>query len=367
MALNAQTDTLRTIGNYQLLEQVTASGLGAVYKGRDRATGEVVVAKVMPPFQVGERAFHRFARECRILSALNDPHIVRALDFGLEGDSPYLVMEFVEGESLGQRLARQGRLPEAEAVGLIVQVAEALGRAHGRGLVHRNVKPDNILISADGQAKLTNLGLVKEVGSQPVVTRPGTFVGTPNFMAPEQFRNAGTATALCDVYSLGATLYMAITGELPFGQCKVEEIWARKVRNDLPAPKELVPALSERTDRAIRRAMSPEPGHRPATCGAFVEYLRNGVSSHDGQAVPGAAKRPEGRGFAEPGQAPLHRAADCGQADLGDGAQMRTLPCSQTRVAPIAHVWSSRLSFSQLKLLAILLVEGLLSGLRLLR
>src|SRR5437867_3412813 len=150
MALNGQTDTLRSIGNCDLVEKIADRGMAVVYKGRDRSTGQVVAVKVLPPFQAGKHAYHRFARECRILSALNDPHIVRALDFGLEANSPYLVMEFVEGESLGERLAREGSLPEAEAVRLLVQVAGALGRAHQRGLVHRNVKPDNILITHDG-------------------------------------------------------------------------------------------------------------------------------------------------------------------------------------------------------------------------
>ncbi len=113
MALTAQKETLLSIGNCDLFEKIADKHMGAVYKGRSRATGEIVAVKVMPPFEVGkELAFQRFARECRILSALNDPRIVRALDFGIDGPNPYLVMEFVAGESLGQRIARRGRLPE---------------------------------------------------------------------------------------------------------------------------------------------------------------------------------------------------------------------------------------------------------------
>src|SRR5438552_1849940 len=149
MALNAQNETLRSIGNCDLLEKLGNRGMGTVYKGRSRATGEIVAVKVMPPFQAGkELAFQRFARECRILSALNDPRIVRAIDFGIDGPNPFLIMEFVEGESLGQRLARVGKLPEGEAIHLIGEVAGALDRAHRQGLVHRNVKPDKILITA---------------------------------------------------------------------------------------------------------------------------------------------------------------------------------------------------------------------------
>jgi serine/threonine protein kinase len=274
MAMNAQQETLRSIGNWDLLEKLAESGIGALYKARNRDSGEIVALKVMPPFEAGNgQAFQRFARECRILSALNDPHIVRALDFGIEGYEPYLVMEFVEGDSLAQRLSREGCLAETEAVRLIADVAGALSRAHHRGLVHRNVSPSTILITADGQAKLTDLGVVKETEAREDLTRVGAVLGTPNFMAPEQLMNASKATPACDIYSLGATLYMAVTGKAPFGGCRLADMWAKKLRSELTPPKELVPTLSDRIDRAIRRAMSAQSESRHATCGEFVENL----------------------------------------------------------------------------------------------
>lgn len=274
MASSTQNATLRSIGNWDLVEKLADSGMGSVYKARSRANGQVAAIKLLPPFRAGrEQAYQRFARECRILSALKDPHIVSALEFGIEGCEPYLVMEFVHGEPLGERLARAGRIPEPEAMRLIVQVAGALGRMHGRGLVHRNVKPDSILITPDGQAMLTDLCLTKEV-AQEGLTRDGTALGTPNFMAPEQFRDAAKATRRSDVYSLGATLYMAITGELPFGGCNIVEMCAKKARNELIPPKQWVPTLSDRIDAAIRRAMNAEPFNRPASCDEFVEMLR---------------------------------------------------------------------------------------------
>jgi eukaryotic-like serine/threonine-protein kinase len=267
-------EPLRSIGNCDLLEKIADTGLGEVYKGQDRVTGAIVAVKIMPPFRADNQlAFQRFARECRILSALNDPHIIRALDFGIDGSRSYLVMEFAEGESLGQRLAREGRLAEAEAIRLIAEVAGALGRAHSKGLVHRNVKPDKILITADGKTKLTDLGLIREIETQHDLTRAGTVLGTLNFMAPEQLYNANKATRQCDIYSLAATLYMVVTGKVPFEGCNPADMWARKLRNDLSPARTLVPALSERIDRAIRRAMSTEPGQRPVDCAAFVQDL----------------------------------------------------------------------------------------------
>jgi serine/threonine protein kinase len=277
MVLNVQKETRRSIGNCDLIEMIGDKSMAAVYKGRNRATGEIVAVKVMPPFEAGkELAFQRFVRECRILTALNDPHIVRAIDFGIDGADPFLVMEFVEGESLGQRLARDGALPEAEAVQLIGEVAGALDRAHGMGLVHRNVKPDKILITPEGKTKLADLSLVRQVETQEGLTRVGTILGTPNFMAPEQLRDSSKATRQSDVYSLAATLYMAVTGELPFGKCNLVEIWTRKLRNDLPQPRKIVPALSKRIDRAIRKAMSTDRAQRHASCGEFVEDLTGG-------------------------------------------------------------------------------------------
>jgi serine/threonine protein kinase len=184
-----------------------------------------------------------------------------------------MIMEYVDGESLGQRLEREGRLTEQEALRIICQVAQGLQKAHKQGLVHRDVKPDNILLAQDGQAKLADLGLVKEIDAELNLTRTGRGLGTPHFMAPEQFRRAKYADARCDVYSLAATLYMTVTGELPFKSCGPLDAWMRKINNQLSPARELVPELSERVDWAIRRAMSADPNQRPSSCREFVEDL----------------------------------------------------------------------------------------------
>src|SRR5205807_10319012 len=144
------------------------------------------------------------------------PHSVRVLDYGLDSDKPFLVMEFVGGGSLGDRLERQGRLPEAEAVQIISQAGQALQWAHERRLVHRDVKPDNILLDADSKVKLSDLGLVKNLDDNANLTCALDYLGTPNFMSPEQFKDARKADAQSDLYSLAATLYMTVTGEIPF-------------------------------------------------------------------------------------------------------------------------------------------------------
>jgi serine/threonine protein kinase len=274
MGADTTKPALQTLGNYDLLEKVAEGGMGAIYRGRHRDTGQVVAIKIMPAHMAANPVLlSRFEQEYNAAIRLDHPNIVRAIDFNNAGTAPYLVMEFVDGESLGAKIEREGRLPEAEAIRIIAQVAQGLHRAHKQGLVHRDVKPDNILLTLDGTAKLADLGLVKEAESDLNLTKTGRGLGTPHFMAPEQFRNAKGADARCDVYSLGATLYQMVTGELPFRSTGPLDAWMKKIQNDLTSPRQLVAELSERIDWAILRAMSADPDKRPATCREFVEDL----------------------------------------------------------------------------------------------
>ncbi len=161
-------DTAKSVGNYDLLEKIAEGGMGAIYRGRHRESGQIVAIKIMPPHMAQNPVLlKRFEQEFRAASRLDHPNIVRALDYGDNGNTPYLVMEFVDGESLGQKIEREGRMPETEAIRIIAQVAQGLHRAHKQNLVHRDVKPDNILVTPDGIAKLADLGLVKETETRP--------------------------------------------------------------------------------------------------------------------------------------------------------------------------------------------------------
>jgi len=268
----ATDKSLPAVGNYDLIEKIADGGMGTVYKARHKETAQVVAVKVLPPHLAKNPVLaKRFAQEYNAAKAINHPNIVQALEFGPDGD--YLVMEFVDGESLGQRLEREKRLDATEALRIIGHVAQGLHRAHKLGMIHRDVKPDNILLTADGQVKLADLGLVKELETDLNLTRTGRGLGTPHFMAPEQFRNAKNASVRCDIYSLAATLYMMVTGELPFSAHGPLDVWMKKINNELVPPRELAPMLSERLDWAIRRSMSPEPDKRPSSCREFVEDL----------------------------------------------------------------------------------------------
>jgi hypothetical protein len=283
MAPETWKSSLTAVGDYDLLEKVAEGGMGAIYRARNRGTGQVVAVKVMPPHMAQSPVLlKRFEQEFRAASRLDHPNIVRALDFGEHSGMPFLVMEFVEGESLGNRLEREGRLAEIDAIRVIAQVAQGLHRAHKLGLVHRDVKPDNILVTPDGVAKLADLGLVKETETDLNLTKTGRGLGTPHFMAPEQFRNAKNADVRCDIYSLGATLYQMVTGDLPFKSNGPLDAWMKKIQNELTPPRQVNPNLSERIDWAILRAMSADPNQRPATCREFVEDL----TGHSTRRVP---------------------------------------------------------------------------------
>jgi eukaryotic-like serine/threonine-protein kinase len=274
MALDTRKPVLQTVGKYDLFEKIAEGGMGTVYKARDTSNGQTVAIKIVPP-KVAKNPvlMKRFEQEYSAAASLDHPNIVRALDFSGEGSNPFLVMEFVDGESLGQRIERDGRIPESEAILLIGQVAQALHKAHRQGLIHRDVKPDNVLVTSDGTAKLADLGLAKELETDLNLTRTGRGLGTPHFMAPEQFRNAKNADERCDIYSLAATLYNMVTGELPFKSAGPLDAWMKKINNELVPARQLVPTLSERVDWALKRAMSVESDHRPASCREFIEDL----------------------------------------------------------------------------------------------
>ncbi len=281
MPVENLSDRMQTIGNYDLVEKIAEGGMGTVYRGRHQVTGETVAVKVVPQHLLSNSVvLKRFEQEYNVARLIDHPNIVKALDFGREGTQRFLVMEFVEGESLGQKIEREGRMPEDEAIRIISLVALGLQKAHAQGMIHRDVKPDNILLTPDGQVKLTDLGLVKEVEAELNLTRTGRGLGTPHFMAPEQFRNAKKADARCDIYSLGATLYMMVTGELPFESNGPLDAWMKKINNQIEAPRKVIPTMSERLDWAIRRAINPDPVHRPGCCREFIEDLTGHCTQH---------------------------------------------------------------------------------------
>jgi serine/threonine protein kinase len=263
-----------TIGKYQIVAKLADGSMGTVYKACDPSTGATVAIKVAASAVVRDKVLlQRFEQEFRITSNLHHPNIVRGLEFGWDGPKPYIVLEYIDGEDLWSRIERLGRIPEAEAVDIIRQVAEGLHEAHKHGIIHRDIKPDNVWLTSDGQAKLADLGLSKDQDDDAGLTRPARGLGTPNFIAPEQFGDAKNATVRCDIYSLGTTIYMALTGQLPFAGPNLTSIMTQKLANDLVSPRSLVPTLSEHVEWAVRRAIQADPRRRHASCPEFIAAL----------------------------------------------------------------------------------------------
>ncbi|MDB5313714.1 MAG: prkC 37 [Gemmataceae bacterium] len=302
---------------YEFYEPVGTGGAGTVYRACDRQTGQLVAVKVLHVRLSENPVLHRrLALEFRAASGLEHPNIVRALAADTDGETSYLVYELVEAGSLGARIEKHGRLPADVAIRIITQIAQALHYAHERQVVHRDVKPDNILLLPDGKAKLTDFGLAKDyTDASQDLTRHASGLGTPNFMAPEQFANAKTADARCDVYSLAATLYNAVTGRLPFDAKSPLAILTNKELFRLPPARSLAPELSERADAAIRAALDPNPDRRPASCLEFFKRLagrrrvKDGSTPKEVPVPPGGERRTSPRFAVEVGS--------CAVADPG--------------------------------------------------
>ena len=193
MPLDARAATPQRIGDYVILDKIAEGGMGAVYKARHPRTGELVAIKVLPPATARNPVLlKRFEQEYRAAAAIDHPNVVRAVDFCGAGPAPFLVMEYVDGESLGAKVDRNGPMTEDQAIRIIAQVCQGLHRAHKQKMVHRDVKPDNILVTSDGVAKLTDLGLVKDADNEMNLTKTGRGLGTPNFMAPNSFATQRT-------------------------------------------------------------------------------------------------------------------------------------------------------------------------------
>jgi serine/threonine protein kinase len=292
MDRSPQASTPRTIGRYQIVSLLTEGGRRSVYKARDPLRGVEVAIKLGDVVLTTDRGLRqRFEQDFRIASKLDHPNVVRVFELGWHDSRPYIVMEYVAGEDMWARIDRRGRIFPPEAVGCIIQVAQALHEAHRHGIIHRDIKPDHVLLTKDGQAKLAGLGLYRDVESESALTRPSREIKTPNFVAPEQFSDAKNVGVRCDVYSLAATLFMALTGQVPFAAVGLSAVLKKKVADDLISPRKLVPTLSARIDLAIRRALSADPEQRHASCLEFAAALTEETGVSDSSAA-GTSSRP---------------------------------------------------------------------------
>ena len=254
----------RTIGPYEPVAKLGEGGMGAVYKAKFRATGAIVAMKILSKRLAADRDFvARFRREAEIASRLNHPNIVRAIAAGEDAGYHYFIMEYVEGENVGTWLRRSGVIPEGQALEIVRDVAFALAHAHEAGLVHRDVKPDNIFLAPHGGVKLGDMGLAKATDEDVTrITQAGMMVGTPYYVSPEQASGERNLDTRTDIYSLGATLYHLVTGEVPFAGATALEIVNKHLHEELPWPAEVNDDLTDDICYLIEKMMAKAPRDR---------------------------------------------------------------------------------------------------------
>jgi protein kinase-like protein len=271
-----------TLGGFPLLSLLATGGMAEVYRSVDSQLRRDVAVKVLP-IQLAQDAEYvaRFRLEAQRVAALSHPHVVPVFRFGEEHGLLYLVMPLLS-ESLSDRMRREGALEPTEAVRLVVQIAGALEAAHSHGLVHRDVKPENILLDNDGRALLTDFGIAREVEvlragrAVPTLAATGLPIGTLEYMAPEQLRGT-VADQRADVYSLGAVLFETLTGHLPHGGTTHYEMVASVLTELPPSPSSYNPTIWPALAEAVLRALAPDPTQRYSDMRSFVTALRRAI------------------------------------------------------------------------------------------
>lgn len=251
-------------GRYRLERPIGSGGMATVWRAVDEASGRVVAVKLMHPrVQDDPDLITRFRREADVVSRLDHPCIVRLLDQGAaDGDGPYIVFELVDGVTLKALIRRRGALDPAEAASIASQVARGLELAHRSGIVHRDIKSHNILVTESGVAKLTDFGIARLLdGMQDGLTRTGTVLGTSDYLAPEQARGLGV-DGRTDVYALGVVLYEGLTGELPFPADTPMAVALRQVRDAMPDPRSVQPQVPAYLAAVVARACEKDPDAR---------------------------------------------------------------------------------------------------------
>ncbi|HYG78031.1 MAG TPA: protein kinase [Planctomycetota bacterium] len=270
-----KTLPMEYFGEYKLLEKLGEGGMGSVYKAQETLANRTVALKVLRKNLAGNQGFvERFTREAQLAGSLNHPNIVACHNAGTSRGVQFLVMEFVDGDTLKARLKREGgKIPEKESLRIIGDVAKGLAHAHSKGVVHRDIKPDNILLGKEGAVKISDFGTAKSFLDQESMTQTGVIIGTPHYISPEQVRADKDIDHRADLYALGGTLYQALTGRLPFDAPTALEIMRRHLQDELENPADLNPELSIGAVQIVTKLMAKAPNERYQSANELVEDI----------------------------------------------------------------------------------------------
>jgi hypothetical protein len=266
------------LGQYCVLDEIGRGGMGQVFKAEHRMMKRRVAVKVLPRSKANPHTEAAFQREIEMLGKLSHENIVVAHDAGYDGNVYYLVTEYVPGVDLRRQVARHGPLNQWQAVAVIVQAARGLAYAHRQGLVHRDVKPGNILVGRDGRVRLLDLGLAGSM-FDPESMQAGRRVGTPGYMAPEQIKAPQKVGPAADVFGLGCALYYALTGQPPFPGGTREEKERRTIAGSPPALRALAPDVDAALADVVESMMRPSPADRIGSADEVAQRLQPWVSA----------------------------------------------------------------------------------------
>src|SRR4051795_10866 len=272
-------------GRYELEELVGTGGMSSVFRAHDRLLDRKVALKVLhEQYMADEEYVERFRREARAVAALSHPNIVTVIDRGDHEGRQFIVFEYVEGENLKRLIERRGPAPVTTALELGMQMARGLSFAHQQGLVHRDVKPQNILLNGDGRAKVTDFGIARSLDVQHGMTQTGTVLGTSDYIAPEQAQGQ-RVDEHSDVYSLGVVLYEMLTNEVPFAGENFVAVAMRHINEEPPSIRDKRPDVSPRLEAAVQRAMAKRPEDRFHTMADFCRELEANLQEAQGTVV----------------------------------------------------------------------------------
>jgi eukaryotic-like serine/threonine-protein kinase len=265
--------------NYRIEGEIGEGGMSRVYKGVDPKTGQqVAIKELLPHLAHHDEVRQRFRREAQVMAILNHANIVRLIRYEEVGDKLYIVQEYVDGMNLGQYIGEhRGVIPETDAIRLIRQLLEALGYAHKSGVVHRDVKPSNILLTPTGEVKVLDFGIARIVGNEAggFHTKTGTRIGTVAYMSPEQVNAKSDIDQRSDIYSTGVLLHHMLTGKPPYdmGTESEFEVQMKIVKEPLPRIREIYPGVSEKMQGIVDKATAKTREGRYQSCGEFLEAL----------------------------------------------------------------------------------------------
>ena len=291
-------------GRYRIISRLGSGGMADVYLARDESLGRLVAIKVLKKRLAADAEFvERFRIEAQAAASLNHPAIVAVYDRGKAGDSPYIAMEYVDGESLRQQVRRTGRLSPDEAAGIALAVLDALREAHARHIVHRDVTSSNVLVDEAGRVKVADFGIARMGVS--ALTRTGAMLGTSSYLSPEQAQGR-SADERSDLYSLGVVLYEMLTGRLPFSGESDLAVAMQHVSAAPPNPRSLIPDVPEAYAAVVMKALSKQPFDRYQSADEFGGALR--TAKDGGHAAPAAVPR-AGAGAPPPAAVPRPPAA----------------------------------------------------------